>query len=36
MAKTKTISDKLAKRMCAEWLQSQGFGNVELAKKSNS
>ena len=35
MAKTKTISDKLAKRKCAEWLEKNGFNNVELAKNSS-
>jgi len=35
MAKTKTISDKLAKRKCAEWLEQKGFNNVELAKNSS-
>jgi len=35
MAKIKTISDKLAKRKCTEWLQKNGFGNVELAKNSS-
>ena len=35
MAKTKTISDKLAKRKCAEWLEKNGFNNVRLAKNSN-
>lgn len=35
MAKTKTISDKLAKRMCAKWLQREGLSNVELAKNSS-
>jgi len=35
MAKTKTISDKLAKRKCAEWLKKNGFNNVELAKNSS-
>jgi len=34
MAKIKTISDRLAKRKCAEWLQKNGFENVELAKNS--
>lgn len=35
MAKTKTISDRLAKRKCSEWLQKNGFGNLELAKNSS-
>ena len=35
MAKIKTISDKLAKRKCAEWLQKNGFKDVELAKNSS-
>ena len=35
MAKTKTISDKLAKRKCAEWLERNGFNDVELAKNSS-
>jgi len=35
MVKIKTISDKLAKRVCAKWLQSEGFSNVELAKNSS-
>lgn len=35
MAKTKTISDKLAKRKCTEWLQKNGFKNIELAKNSS-
>ncbi len=35
MAKIKTISDKLAKRKCAEWLEKNGFNNVELAKNSS-
>ncbi|HCA67513.1 MAG: hypothetical protein UW39_C0022G0014 [Parcubacteria group bacterium GW2011_GWC2_44_17] len=35
MAKIKTISDKLAKRKCAEWLERNGFNNVELAKNSS-
>lgn len=35
MAKIKTISDKLAKRKCAEWLQKNGFEDVELAKNSS-
>ena len=35
MAKIKTISDKLAKRKCAEWLERNGFNDVELAKNSS-
>ncbi len=35
MVKKKTISDKLAKRKCAEWLQKTGFNNIELAKNSS-
>lgn len=35
MVKKETISDKLAKRMGAEWLRSKGFDNVELAKNSS-
>ncbi len=35
MARTKTISDKLAKRMCAEWLRNKEFDNIELAKNSS-
>lgn len=35
MPKTKTISDKLAKRKCAEWLQRNGYKNIELAKNSS-
>jgi hypothetical protein len=35
MAKIKTISDKLAKRKCSEWLQKNGFEDVELAKNSS-
>lgn len=35
MAKKQTISDKLAKRKCAEWLQKNGFHNVELARNSS-
>ena len=35
MAKIKTISDKLAKRKCSEWLEKNGFNNVELAKNSS-
>jgi len=32
MAKTKTISDNLAKQKCKEWLESIGFTDVKLAK----
>src|SRR3989344_9266513 len=35
MVKIKTISDKLAKRKCAEWLERNGFNDVELAKNSS-
>lgn len=35
MANKKTVSDKLAKRKCAEWLQKNGFKDVELAKNSS-
>lgn len=35
MAKIKTISDKLAKRKCIEWLQKNGFEDVKLAKNSS-
>ncbi len=35
MARIKTISDKLAKRKCAEWLQKNGFEDVKLAKNSS-
>lgn len=35
MAKIKTISDKLAKIKCAEWLQRNGFKKVRPAKNSS-
>ncbi|MBI5621651.1 hypothetical protein HY933_02175 [Candidatus Falkowbacteria bacterium] len=35
MAKIKTISDKLAKRKCAEWLEKNGFNSLGLAKNSS-
>lgn len=34
MAQKKTISDKLAKRKCVEWLEKNGFKDVKLAKNS--
>jgi len=35
MAKTKTISDKLAKRKCAEWLERNGFNDIKPAKNES-
>lgn len=35
MVKKATISDKLAKRKCAEWLEKIGFRNVEISKNSS-
>lgn len=35
MVRIQTISDKLAKRKCAEWLQKNGFEHVELARNSS-
>lgn len=35
MARKNTISDILAKRKCAEWLQKSGFENIESAKNSS-
>ena len=35
MVKKKTISDKLAKRKCAEWLEKNGFTDMKLAKNQS-
>jgi len=35
MAQKKTISDKLAKRKCAEWLEKNGFINIMPAKNES-
>jgi Holliday junction resolvase len=35
MAKVKTISDRLAKRKCAEWLGQNGFEKIRLAKNES-
>lgn len=35
MAKTKTISDRLAKRKCAEWLEKNGFTDIKSAKNES-
>ena len=34
MAQKKTISDKLAKRKCAEWLEKNGFKDIGLARNN--
>lgn len=35
MPKTKTISDKLAKMKCAEWLGKNGFSDIKSAKNES-
>lgn len=35
MAKTKTISDTLAKDKCIKWLQKNGFKDIKYAKNSS-